>query len=311
MQVLEAENKQLKQKYQGRIENGKYTQSASTIISRAKNEVDVPKRKGSANIDPRTGAKTYKEINYIDENGKKIFMPSKESGEVSYKTGKLKLQKSTQMAETPDARYLVSKFQHPVELAYADYANKMKSLANQSRKLAMSTGNMKYDKTAHDIYKDEVISLQNKLNIAEKTRPRERKAQIIANGKVNAIKNSNPELQINTPETRKELKKIKQQAIEEARIMVGSDKKDRVITLTDREWEAIQAGAIHDSKARDIFKFVDSTELKQRATPKTTSTVSDAQISKIKTLAASGFTISEIADKMGKSPSTVSKYLKG
>lgn len=302
---------ELKKKYQGRIENGKYTQSASTIISRAKNEVDVPKRKGSPNIDPRTGKKTYKEINYIDENGKMIFKPSKESGEVSYKTGKLKLQKSTQMAETDDAYNLVSKFRHPNELAYADYANKMKSMANTARKLAMSTGNMKYDKHAHDIYKAEVDSLDNKLAIAIKTKPKERKAQIIANGKVNAIKNSNPELQMNTPEARKELKKINQQAIEEARIMVGSDKKDRVITLTDREWQAIQAGAVSDSKARDIFKFVDSTELKQRATPKTVSTVSDAQISKMKTMAASGYTIAEISERMGKSPSTVSKYIKG
>jgi len=301
---------ELKEKYQGRIENGKYTQSAATIISRAKGEVSVPKRKGSPNIDPRTGEKTYKEIDYTDENGKRIFKPSKETNEVSYKTGKPKMQASTQMAETNDARTLVSKFRHTTELAYADYANKMKALANKSRKMAMSTGNMKYDKTAHDIYKKEVDSLQRKLDIAEKTKPKERKAQLIANGKVNAIKNSNPDLKLNTPEARKELKKINQQAIEEARIIVGSDKKDRVITFTDREWEAIQAGAVSDSKAREIFKYVDSTELKQRATPKTTNTVSSTQISHMKAMAASGYTIAEIAERMGKSASTVSKYIK-
>lgn len=303
---------ELKNKYQGRYnEEGKWTTSASTIISRAGAQQSVPKRKGSANIDPRTGEKTYKEINYIDENGKKIFRPSKESGEISYKTGKPRMQQSTQMAETNDAYSLVSKYQHPNERLYADYANKMKAMANEARKTALNTKGTTYDRRAKDIYKNEVDSLDRKLLLATKTKPKERQAQIIANGKINAIKNSNPELKIDNPESRKELKKIRQQAIEEARVKVGSSRKDRIISLTDREWEAIQAGAVSSSKASDIFSYMDSSELKQRATPKTYSKVSDAQIAHMKAMAASGYSIAEIADRMGKSPSTVSKYISG
>ena len=302
---------ELKDKYQGRYnKDGRWTTSASTIISRASAQESVPKRQGSANIDPRTGKKTYKEIDFIDENGKRYFRPSKESGELSYKTGKPRMQKSTQMAETDDAYTLVSKYQHPNERLYADYANKMKAMANEARKTALNTKGTTYDRHAKDIYKTEVDSLNTKLLIANKTKPKERQAQIIANGKVNAIKNSNPELKIDTPETKKELKKIKQQAIEEARVRVGSSRKDRTITLTDREWEAIQAGAVSSSKASEIFSFMDSTELKQRATPKSFSGVSNAQIAKIKAMSSSGYTIAEIAERMGKSPSTISKYIK-
>lgn len=302
---------ELKDKYQGRYNvDGKWTTSASTIISRAGAQESVPKRQGSANIDPRTGEKTYKQIDYIDENGKRYFRPSKESGELSYKTGKLRMQKSTQMAETNDAYTLVSKYQHPNEKTYAEYANKMKALANTARKEALATKGTTYDPRAKDIYDKEVQSIKSKLLIANKTKPKERQAQIIANGKINAIKNSNPELKLDTPEAKKELKKIRQQAIEEARVRVGSSRKDRIITLTDREWEAIQAGAISSSKASEVFNFMDSSELKQRATPKTYSKVSNAQIAHIKAMAASGYTIAEIAEKMGKSSSTISKYLK-
>lgn len=309
---------ELKDKWQGRIENGKYTQSASTIISRAKSEVSVPKRKGSPNIDPRTGETTFKAIDFIDKDGtytgtpgKRYFRPSKETGETDWKTGKIKLQKSTQMAETKDANKLVSTAQHSNELLYADYANKMKALANEARKVSLSTKGTAYSKQAHDIYSDEVKSLEKKLMIAEKTKPRERQAQAIANGKVNAIKNSNPELKLDTPDSRKELKKIRQQAIEEARVRVGSSRKDRIITLTDREWEAIQAGAISSNKASKIFGFMDSTELKERATPKTAKAMSSAQISKAKAMKASGHTLQEIAQSLGKSTSTISKYLNG
>lgn len=302
---------ELKEKYQGRVVDGKHTTSAATIISRAKGQTSVLKRSGSPNIDPETGKTTYDALKYYNSKGELKEKPSKYTGEVSYKTGKLKTQKSTQMAETDDAFTLVSPYRNPREIAYADYANKMKSLANRARKESIATGTMKYDKHAKDIYKAEYDSLMAKLNTAEKMKPRERKAQIFANGKVNAIKNSNPELKIDTPETRKMLKKIKQQAIEEARYKYGVSRKDRTIVFTDREWEAIQSGAISDSKAHDIFKYVDKAELKRRAMPKTVSTLSTAQMNKAKAMANSGYTLGEIAESMGKSASTISKYING
>lgn len=60
----------LKKKYQGSInENGRYHEGAATLISRAKSETSVLKRKGSPIIDPVTGEQSYKEVHeeYIDK----------------------------------------------------------------------------------------------------------------------------------------------------------------------------------------------------------------------------------------------------
>ena len=96
------------------------------------------------------------------------------------------------MAETKDARTLSSG--HPVEEAYADYANKMKSLANQARKEMVSTGKIPYSASAKAVYQAEVDSLSAKLNVALKNAPRERQAQVIANAVVTAKKQDNPDM---------------------------------------------------------------------------------------------------------------------
>lgn len=63
----------LKKKYQGTVdEDGKYHEGAATLISRAKSETSVLKRKGSPIINPDTGEQSYKEVyeEYVDKNGK-------------------------------------------------------------------------------------------------------------------------------------------------------------------------------------------------------------------------------------------------
>ena len=83
------------------------------------------------------------------------------------------------------------------------------------------------------------------------------------------------------------------------------------IKISDREWEAIQAGAISDSKLGKIFKYVDSEDLRKRATPRAATTLSDAKINKLKAMNTSGYTVAEIAEALGVSSSTVSAYVKG
>lgn len=276
----------LKKKYQGRIEDGKYKEGAATLISRAKSEVSVPKRKGSPTIneDGSLSYKTADDLTYVDK-----------------KTGKIKTrtQTSTQMAETKDARTLSSGT--PQEEAYADYANKMKSLANQARKEMVSTGKIPYSASAKATYQKEVDSLDAKLNVALKNAPRERQAQVIANATVTAKKQENPDM------TTSELKKVKQQALTAARIRVGAERNP--VVVTDREWEAIQAGAISENKLSQILNNVDIDSLRQRATPRATTTLSDAKINKISSMRASGYSTSEIAEALGVSSSTVSRYL--
>lgn len=276
----------LKKKYQGRVEDGKYKEGAATLISRAKSEVSVPKRKGSPTIneDGSLSYKTADDLTYVDK-----------------KTGKTKTrtQASTQMAETKDARTLSSGT--PQEEAYASYANKMKSLANQARKEMMSTGKIPYSASAKATYQNEVDSLNAKLNVALKNAPRERQAQVIANATVAAKKQANPDM------TNAEIKKANQQALTSARAQVGAERKP--VVITDREWEAIQAGAISESKLTQILNNADIDSLRQRATPRATTTLSAAKQSRIASMSASGYSTSEIAEALGVSTSTVSKYL--
>lgn len=282
---------ELKKTYQGYADdNGKLVGGASTLLSRRKQDVRIPERRGSGIIDPDTGKVTYKESGrtYVDK-----------------KTGKVKIatQKSKLLNEVDDVRSLSSGT--PQENAYADYANKMKALANRARKEYRTTGNLKYDSEAAKTYKLEVDQLNAKLNVAAKNAPRERRAQAIANSQVKAKVQDNPALE----KDKKELRKVRQIAITNARASVGASGKDTKIDITDREWEAIQAGAISDSKLSQILRYADADKLRERATPRLTNQLSQAKINKVRAYQASGYTINEIAEALGVSSSTVSKYL--
>ena len=277
----------LKKKYQGSIDkDGNYHEGASTLISRAKSETQVYKRKGSPIIN-EDGSLSYKTVKeeYVDKNGKLKF----------------RMQNSTKMAEAKDARELSSGT--PQEEAYADYANTMKSLANQARREMINTGKIAYSAAAKNTYHGEVKSLSAKLNIALSNAPRERQAQVMANATVAAKKKENPDM------TKAEIKKANQQALSSARTSVGAHRTP--VEITDREWEAIQAGAISENKLIQILNNTNIDTIRQRATPRATNSLSTAKQHRISAMCASGYTTSEIADALGVSTSTVSKYLNG
>ena len=280
----------LKKKYQGSVdENGRYHEGASTLISKAKSQASVPKRQGSPTINPETGEyewKTADDLYYTNKDGKV----------------KERTQRSTKMAETNDAYTLVSETNTPVERAYAAYANRMKSMANQARLEMLATSKIEYSATAKKTYAQEVKSLDAQLNVALKNAPRERQAQLIANSVVAARKKAYPDM------TKGELKKASQQALTQARASVGA--KRSTIKITDREWEAIQAGAISENRLKQIIDNADMDMLKSLATPRASTTISAAKQSKIKAMQASGYTNAQIAEAIGVSTSTVIKYLK-
>ena len=278
----------LKNRYQGHYdEDGNYHTGASTLLSRAKSEQQVTKRKGSPIIDPTTGKQTWKESieEYTDKNGKT----------------KIRTQKSTKMFEVDDARKLSSGTQQ--EEAYADYANKMKSLANEARKAMINTGNLQYSSEAKKQYASEVASLKSKLNTALKNAPKERQAQIIANSVVKAKKQSNPDM------TKAEIKKAGQQALTSARAQVGA--KREMIKITDKEWEAIQAGAITENVLTKIIANSDMDVLRSLATPKESVKLSDVKVRRMKAMIDSGYTNAQIAEALGISSTTVVNYMKG
>lgn len=276
----------------------------------------VNKKTGVVTLTSTTGEKIKYNPDNDDERNEyqPIKKVNKETGEVSYvsKSGKItyelekRTQKSTNMAETDDAYTLVSDAHHPMELLYADYANSMKALANQARKELINTGKIAYDSNAKAAYQKEVDSLNAKLNDAEKNRPRERAALRIANAEVAAKKKANPDMEPG------DVKKAKQQAVSKARQTVASaSRRDRNIDITDREWEAIQAGAVSENTLVRILNNTDVDKLKQRAMPRATTTVSPAKLATIKAMASSNYTLEQIAKKTGLSTSAVSKYLKG
>ena len=297
----EADNniKALKKKYQGHIdpETGRYSEGTGTIVSRAKGQQSVLKRQGSPIIDPETGKQSWKVADDVTYEKK---MVNKRTGKEYTKTI-TKTQKSTKMMETDDAYTLVSDSRNPIELVYADYANQMKALANQARKEMVTTPDIPYNPEAKARYQKEAASLQAKVNVALKNAPRERQAQTMANAILQAKIKDNPDM------TKKEKKKAGQQALDKMRMKVGAKKEP--VKITEKEWEAIQAGAISPSKLKTIINNADLDTLRQMAMPRSTKQLSQSKINHIATLKASGYTNAQIAQKLGVSTSTVSKYL--
>ena len=278
---------ELKKIYQGYTDpvTGEEKGGASTLISRAGADASVPKRKGSPQIDPKTGKVSYKldeDRFYTDKNGKV----------------KERMQKSTQMMETDDAFTLSSGTK--VESAYATYANHMKANANNARKEALATPRLKQNKTAKETYKMEVKSLLDKLRISELNAPKEREAQRLATLEVEAKKKAYPDLE------KSEIKKIEQRAITKARAKVGA--KRNPISVTDREWLAIQSGGVSDTQLTRILRFADMDDIRKKATPRASNELSPAKQSRVKAMLARGYTNEEIASALGVSSSTVQKY---
>ncbi len=286
----------LKKKYQGSPNAG-----AATLISRASSDERVPhRREGQLVMNPDTGKPRRL---YIDPStGRKLYEPTGETY-VDKKTGKTvqRLTKSTKMAEVEDARELSSGT--TMENLYADHANKLKALGNQARKEALRTPNLEYSPSANKTYKKEVATLDAKLNNALKNAPRERQAQIIANHVVRMKLQDNPGMD------KDDIKKVKNQALSEARIRTGASKDN--IVITDKEWAAIQAGAISTSKLTKILNNTDIDVVKQLATPRTSTSITPAKKSRIKSMLNLGYTQAEIADAVGVSTSTITDIQKG
>jgi len=217
------------------------------------------------------------------KEGKKIY---EYSTTPTYKTIK-----STKMAETDDAMSLSSGT--AIELIYATHANKLKALANDARKLNLNTDPIVYSPIANKIYKEQVSSLTAHLNVALKNAPLERQAMLIAIANVKSKKLDNPDMEPS------ELKKAKSQALNEARNRMGA-KKQR-IDISDKEWEAIQAGAVTNTVVNKILSNTDLDKIKQLAMPRTNTItgLSPAKETRVRAMLASGNTQQDIANALG------------
>lgn len=279
---------ELKKKYQGFDDETGHHGGASTLLSRRKQDVEVPERQGSGVIDPLTGKVVYK------ESGRTYVDPR--TGKTVAATTKVK-----RILAVDDVRSMSSGTLQ--EEAYANYANKMKDLANKARLEYKATPTLKRSASAAKAFEPEVNRLMAALKVAQLNAPLEREAQRIANARVKA------KVQANNITDKDEISKIRRAAISDARNSTGASGKRTRITISDGEWTAIQSGAISDTTLSEILRYAEPKTVRERATPRATTQLSDARVSRIKAMANSGHTNAEIAEALGISTSAVSKYL--
>lgn len=306
---------ELKDKYQ----NGR---GASTLLSRATADVRIDERQ-----EKRPSKMTneelerYKSGELIFENTEKTHRIGKpprklmtkqekedwDSGDTTkrelirramYKDGRMDIQeeantqKVSRMSLAKDAYELVSggskENTTQIERIYADYANTMKDLAKQARAAARNTIDIQRNPTARAAYTAERLSLESKLKEAESNRPFERQAQLLAGQAIRQIFLDNPQL------TNEDKKKIRGQQLNYARVRVGAKKTP--IYISDREWEAINAGAISKTELKKILKEADKNRVRQLALPKTKTGISSAKTIQAKNLLSRGYTRQEVAE---------------
>lgn len=281
---------ELKKKYQGGANAG-----ASTLISKSKGQSHPDERKLLTN--PSKMTPEQRERYY---NGEKIWVETGET-HIDRKTGKEVKNKmnSTNMADTDDAFTLSSGTIQ--ETIYANFANRLKLLANEARKADILTPPDKYSPSAKKAYEEEVKSLEHKLYLAELNRPLERKATLLMGQKLRAYMQENDDL------TSDEIRKLRGRFIKEAREIVGAKKEP--VEITEKEWEAIQAHAISHHTLTKILNNCDMDRVKQLCMPRETPLMSDAKISRAKSMFNQGRTREEVAEALGVSVSTLQKAL--
>lgn len=280
---------QLMKKYQGSARGG-----ASTLITKAGSKPKIPeieerKARDGGPIDKATGKRVYV------PTGKGYY---NDKGEWVGATSKIK-----RLALTDDANTLLSEGTGTrIERIYADHSNRLKALANESRKISVNTPPSKYDPSAAKVYKPEVDSLVRKLKLAEEHAPLERQAQIIANATYKQLLQDNPEMD------KERKKKVRFQSLQEARNRMGDPKVK--IEITDKEWEAIQAGAVSPSRLNKILDQSNMETVRRLATPRPKRLMSTAKTRQAEALLANGFTRAEVADRLGVSLTTLDEAVK-
>ena len=299
---------QLKKKYQKGPGMG-----ASTIISRASADASVPKQRlqrasEGGSIDPKTGELIF--VKTGESYLKPVTKTNPRTGETTTTYVRTeKITKGSKMEFAKDAHSLKSTPEgEPMENLYADHANSMKRLANEARKSSLVVREQfpKQSPAAKAVYAKEVESLDRKLKNAQMNAPLERRAQIIGGATYRQRVHDNPHLE------KDDLKKIRFQSLEDARIQTGASKQ-RIgsddVPLLAREWEAIQAGAVSHSKLSEILNNSDMDRVRELATPRSRSSLTPGQMAVARQLAQIGRPMSEIADRLGIPRSTIAENL--
>jgi AraC-like DNA-binding protein len=287
---------QLKDKYQSNEPNTGHSKGGTTTLISASGKTSAER------IDKRIPRPAAQGGPIDPKTGKKVFVRDPRAAYTT-KDGETKYRKESvsKLALADDANVYVSKPGTPMERIYADHSNRLKSMANQARKEAYHTKESKKSPSAEKAYANEVATLNAKLNVALKNAPLERQAQVLAQSRVKAARQTNPEMGADKE------KKIARAEIEKARAQTGAGK-DKIV-FTAKEWEAVQAGAISPSRLNDILKHADMDNVKQHALPKPKLLMTSSKTARAKTMQAAGYTLAEIAAQLGVSQTTLKDAL--
>lgn len=184
-----------------------------------------------------------------------------------------------------------------IERIYADYSAAMKDLARQARAKARAIVENDRDPAATKKYAAEVASIEGKLAVARRNAPLERQAQKVANEKMDLIVQNNPTLKSDHEHYKREQYRQLAAARERLgakKLQIGSDKNP----LTDREWEAIQAGAVSKTTLRSVLANADMNRVRELAIPKTSTGISSAKLSRARQMMNNGYSRADIADML-------------
>ena len=256
--------------------NGKKKSAgAGTIISQRKREVTT----GGTPIE--VPAPTRK-----DPNATKIIIRNRQK---SFVTPMLK-----------DASVYLTPKSSKAEKEYVSYVNALKERKVKADELIKSTPGHKRNPAAAKQYAQEVSSLKNKLDQSILNRPKERRAQIVAR--------LNYEKEIERQGGKEkmaadDIKRLKNQALIGARTRIGASRTP--VTITDSEWKAIQEGAISSHMLQQLVRNMNDDQLKALATPREKKKVTQSQQSRAMAMLRRGYTISQVAQAVGISTSSI------
>lgn len=291
--------KQLKTLYQGKPDSG-----ATTLLSLATSKERIPERKlrpaaqGGA-IDKDTGA-----LKYVDTGKTRNKYDPKTGTYMDGKDGRplIKepvMQKEKRLALTDDAFTLTRDPKDPVERLYATHANEMKALANKTRLQADRIPNPKINPKAKEQYRSDIDNLVSQLKAAEKQKPLDRRADVLAGVIVKAKRAEDPTLRTDPDR----LKKVERQAKAAARGRLGLTKP--VIDISDTQWDAIQAGGVSASRLAAILKYADPKRVEELSMPRQNTVMTTAIASRARAMLAAGATNAEVAAALGVPQSTL------
>lgn len=279
----------LKKKYQGHNnpETGKKTVGASTIISRSKQKIDISQHD------------TVRELarDTMDRNGK-VIRKAMTPDQIA---DKLKISEKTVNDYLQGKTFNPDKYSSgtAVEQLYSDYIKGIMKTKNEAMKSSMGIETPKYSKEAAKIYAPERQSLDAKLNTALLNAPKARQVQILTNKLYR--ENLLPDMD------KDQKKKLKSRALAQATVTVGAKKSN--IEITEKEWEAVQAGAISKTKLIQILDNANMDTIRKLATPRELK-LSTAKADRARLLLSKGYTYAEVAKTMGVSTTVLQEELK-